>query len=267
MSAVVRPFSWSRIRSRSSARNLCSSSLPVITRASVPISSRINAAIASASSRESTTPTGAHTPGRRTGPRRRHRRTITTRSLLPRIVPPSSHSAQTAPVSRVGRAPTQSPTRRCTEPYPPLLSETNGYHSERRQPGGRAQWAQNLACMYTLGLDTIAGAKLLHVKFGSAGVFEPDRSVMHGDRRARFIRMHKGAAVIRHSDDSHPVAVPPDSLSIPSANTNYSPLSTPAVADARLTAGATPDQAGLIRQAETGRPPHRHPQRRPLVRP
>ena len=72
--------------------------------------------------------------------------------------------------------------------------------------------------MNTIGLDTIAGAKLLQVRFGSSGAFQPDRAVMHGDRRARFIRMSDGAAIIRHWDDSHPVAVPLESLSLPPAD-------------------------------------------------
>jgi hypothetical protein len=69
--------------------------------------------------------------------------------------------------------------------------------------------------MYTLGLDTIAGARLLQVKFGSSGVFQPEQAVLHGDRRARFIGMSDGAAIIRHWGDSHPIAVPPETLSLP----------------------------------------------------
>jgi hypothetical protein len=69
--------------------------------------------------------------------------------------------------------------------------------------------------MYTLGLDTIAGAKLLQLKFGTSGVFQPDQAVTHGDRRARFIRMSDGAAIIRYWGDSQPVAVPPETLSTP----------------------------------------------------
>jgi hypothetical protein len=73
----------------------------------------------------------------------------------------------------------------------------------------------NLARMYTLGMDTIAGAKLLQLKFGSSGIFQPEQAVLHGDRRARFIRMCDGAAIIRHSGDSRSVAVPPETLSLP----------------------------------------------------
>jgi len=69
--------------------------------------------------------------------------------------------------------------------------------------------------VYTLGLDTIAGAKLLKLKFGSAGAFQPDQAVMYGDRRARFIRASNGAAIIRRSGDSHPLAIPLETLSHP----------------------------------------------------
>src|SRR5437763_13832380 len=73
----------------------------------------------------------------------------------------------------------------------------------------------NSARMYTLGLDTIAGAKLLQLKFGTASAFQPDQAVMYEDRRARFIRMSDGAAIIRHWGDSQPIAVPPETVSIP----------------------------------------------------
>jgi hypothetical protein len=65
-------------------------------------------------------------------------------------------------------------------------------------------------------MDTIAGAKILQERFQSA-VFRPDQAVMHGNRRATFIRMDDGAAIIRHWGDSHAVAVPPGSLSYPPA--------------------------------------------------
>jgi hypothetical protein len=64
-------------------------------------------------------------------------------------------------------------------------------------------------------MDTIAGAKLLQVRFGSSFILQLDQSVMHGDRRARFIRMSDGAAMIRYWGDGHAVAVPPESLSLP----------------------------------------------------
>jgi len=119
--------------------------------------------------------------------------------------------------------------------------------------------------MYTLGLDTIAGAKLLQVKFGSAGLFQPDRSVLHGDRRARFIGMHDGAAIIRHSGDDHPVAVPLETLSLPPAKTD-SPRRASAGASAREDR-STPGRSGLVTRAKMGWLPRHHRQRRPLLHP
>ena len=85
------------------------------------------------------------------------------------------------------------------------------------RPEGRAQVPPKLARMYTLGMDTIAGSKLLQLRFGLAADFQPDQAVIHGDRRARFIRMSEGAAIIRYWGDSHTVAVPPETLSLPSS--------------------------------------------------
>lgn len=72
----------------------------------------------------------------------------------------------------------------------------------------------NPAPMDATAMDTIAGSKLLQERLQSRA-FQPDQAVMHGDRRATFIRMHDGAAVIRHWGDSRAVAVPPGSLSLP----------------------------------------------------
>lgn len=65
-------------------------------------------------------------------------------------------------------------------------------------------------------MDTIAGAKILHERLSRSVAFRPEQAVMHGGRRATFIRMHDGAAIIRHWGDSRAVAVPPDSISVPS---------------------------------------------------
>jgi hypothetical protein len=89
---------------------------------------------------------------------------------------------------------------------PPLVHPTRA---------GQGKELPNPARMDTTAMDTIAGAKLLRARFQSRG-FQPDQAVMHGDRRATFIRMDDGAAIIRHWGDSHAVAVPPDSLSLPS---------------------------------------------------
>lgn len=107
--------------------------------------------------------------------------------------------------------------------------------------------------MNSIGLDTIAGSKLLEVRFGRAGVFQPEQAVMHGDRRARFIRMSDGAAIIRYWGDSRPVAVPLENLSLPPAKEDDP---TP-----RARAG------GKGRQAGTGWLPRRHPHRRQPLRP
>lgn len=121
----------------------------------------------------------------------------------------------------------------------------------------------NLARMYSLGLETIAGAKLLQVKFGSAGLFQPDESVVHEGRRARFIGVHGGAALVRHSGDSSPVAVPLDALSLPTPNAERSRVRPPIKA-------ATPLSGGLLERQRVSRTrmkwlPGHHP--RPLLHP
>ena len=42
-----------------------------------------------------------------------------------------------------------------------------------------------------------------------------DQPVLHGARRATFLHMSKGAAIIRYWGDSHAVAVPPEALTFP----------------------------------------------------
>jgi hypothetical protein len=64
------------------------------------------------------------------------------------------------------------------------------------------------------GMDVIAEARIPQYRFRSVA-FRPDQAVLHGDRRATFIRMNDGAAIIRHWGDSHAVAVCPESLSLP----------------------------------------------------
>jgi hypothetical protein len=73
----------------------------------------------------------------------------------------------------------------------------------------------NLARMSATAMDTIAGSKILQARLQSAASFQPDQAVMHGERRATFIRMHGGEAIIRHRVDSRAVSVPPGSLSLP----------------------------------------------------
>ena len=147
-----------------------------------------------------------------------------------------------------------------------MVEPTTFFMTYRAAPGGRARRLPNLARVYTLGLDTIAGSKLLQLKFGAAASFQPDQAVLHGDRRARFIRMDDGGAMIRHWGESHPVAVPLEALSLPSPKADYAPLRAPAGARARQ-ARATPGRARLVVRAQTGWLPGHHRQRRPLLHP
>src|SRR5262245_9548218 len=119
--------------------------------------------------------------------------------------------------------------------------------------------------MNSIGLDTIAGAKLLQLRFGPAGAFQPDQAVMHGNRRARFIRVKNGAAVIQHWGDSHAVAVPLETLSLAPTKPRHPPQGAPVGAEARQTA-VTPNRRRLVARARAERLP-RHSQRRPALRP
>jgi hypothetical protein len=124
----------------------------------------------------------------------------------------------------------------------------------------------NLALMNSIGLDTIAGSKLLQLKFGSASAFQPDQAVMHKGRRARFIRVRNGAAIIQHWGGSHALAVPLDTLSVPPQKQRYPAQRATAGADARQ-AGTSPNRSPLVVRAEVGWLSRHPPQRRPLLRP
>jgi hypothetical protein len=58
----------------------------------------------------------------------------------------------------------------------------------------------------------------------SISVLSPDQPVLHGGRRATFLRMKRGAAIIRYWGDSHAVSVPPEALSLPKSATRRPPL-------------------------------------------
>jgi hypothetical protein len=77
--------------------------------------------------------------------------------------------------------------------------------------------------METQPMDTIAGSKILQARLQSAAGFQPEQAVMHGDRRATFIRMQDGAAIIRHWGDSRAVSVPPGTLSLPRMKRRHLP--------------------------------------------
>ena len=49
---------------------------------------------------------------------------------------------------------------------------------------------------------------------GSHPVLYPDQPVQHRGRRATFLHMSRGAAIIRYWGDSHAVSVPPEDLSL-----------------------------------------------------
>jgi hypothetical protein len=61
---------------------------------------------------------------------------------------------------------------------------------------------------------------------GSIAVLAPDQPVLHGGRRATFLHMSRGAAIIRYWGDSHAVSVSPEALSLTRARTasNRPPL-------------------------------------------
>jgi hypothetical protein len=120
--------------------------------------------------------------------------------------------------------------------------------------------------MYTLGLDTIAGAKLLQVRFGALADFQPDQAVIHNGRRARFIGARDGLAIIRYLGDRNPIAVPLETLSLSSGEQDYSGRRATASADAGE-AGAAPYRSRLVVRAEMGRLSRPHLQRRPVLRP
>jgi hypothetical protein len=51
----------------------------------------------------------------------------------------------------------------------------------------------------------------------SIAILCPEQPVMHAGRRATFLHMSRGAAIIRYRGSSHAVAVPPEALSLPPA--------------------------------------------------
>jgi hypothetical protein len=59
---------------------------------------------------------------------------------------------------------------------------------------------------------------------GSIAVLSPEQHVIHGGRRATFLHMSRGAAIIRYWGDSHAVSVPLEALSLPRAARSRRPL-------------------------------------------
>jgi hypothetical protein len=54
-----------------------------------------------------------------------------------------------------------------------------------------------------------------HSDTGSIAVLSADQHVLHGGRRATFLHMRRGEAIIRYWGDSHAVAVSPETLMLP----------------------------------------------------
>jgi hypothetical protein len=50
---------------------------------------------------------------------------------------------------------------------------------------------------------------------GPIAALSSDQHVLHGGRRATFLHMQRGEAVIRYWGDSHAIAVPPETLVLP----------------------------------------------------
>lgn len=81
------------------------------------------------------------------------------------------------------------------------------------------------------------------VALDSLAVLFADRPVQHAGRRATFLHMSGGVAVIRYWGESHAVAVPPETLSLrPSSR----------IAGSRRTAAA--DEPTSRESAETANP-------------
>lgn len=130
----------------------------------------------------------------------------------------------------------------------------------------RIEGTAERTCVETLGLDTIAGAQLLQLKFGAAGVFQSDQAVLHGGRRARFIRISNGAAIIQHWGASHAVAVPIETLSLPPERHRSAALPASAGVSAHEARITSRERPALIR-SKAGWLPRHHPQRRPMLHP
>ncbi len=54
-----------------------------------------------------------------------------------------------------------------------------------------------------------------HAETRPSAVLSPDQHVLHGGRRATFLHMSRGEAVIRYWGESHAIAVPPETLVLP----------------------------------------------------
>jgi hypothetical protein len=104
-------------------------------------------------------------------------------------------------------------THGVTHPSLPGQAERLGITSQRgEQEGTRpARRKEDVAVDSPPAMDSIS-------------VLSPDQPVLHGGRRATFLRMKRGAAIIRYWGDSHAVSVPPEALSLPESRSRRRPL-------------------------------------------
>jgi hypothetical protein len=65
-------------------------------------------------------------------------------------------------------------------------------------------------------------------------ILNPDQPVLHAGRRATFLRMSRGAAIIRYWGDSHAVSVLPETLSLPPTRSARRSRGTSAASDEPL---------------------------------
>jgi hypothetical protein len=69
------------------------------------------------------------------------------------------------------------------------------------------------------------------VAIDSAADVYSDQPVLHGGRRATFLHLRRGAAIIRYWGDSHAVSVPLEALSLPAKSSAASTRRRPAARD------------------------------------
>jgi hypothetical protein len=55
-------------------------------------------------------------------------------------------------------------------------------------------------------------------------ILSADQHVLHGGRRATFLHMSRGEAIIRYWGESHAIAVPPETLLLPPRKARRLPL-------------------------------------------
>jgi hypothetical protein len=85
----------------------------------------------------------------------------------------------------------------------------------------------------------------------SIAVLGPDQPVMHAGRRATFLHMSRGAAIIRYWGDSHAMSVPPEALSLPPTRNAARSRRPPAARDEPLAREVAARDAAALQQRLT----------------